>query len=307
MTGRVVCVGDLMIDVLAELPGPLSPGSDAPASISVSAGGSAANTAAWLAAVGVPVTFVGRVGKDSFGEQAEQDLARAGVISSVTVDPAAPTGVCIVLIGPDGERTMVPSAGANARLTAADVLGVLAPDDWLHVSAYPLLRPATNTAVRAVLLEAERRGLPISIDAASAAPLLAAGAAEFLSWLPHRSLLIANADEARSLTGLHSATASAEALATGVGAVVIKLGSTGAVVACGGGVETIGTEPVPVRDTTGAGDAFAAGLLADLRAGTWPGGLEVLAAAARCGHRQGAVAVEQLGARPQRREPARET
>jgi len=111
MTGRIICLGDIMVDILATLPGPLAPSSDTPAPINIKQGGSAANTAVWLTHCGVHSVFVGKVGADSIGRDAVDQLAAQGVAVQVAIDPSTTTGICIVLVSPDGERTMVPSAG----------------------------------------------------------------------------------------------------------------------------------------------------------------------------------------------------
>ncbi len=282
MTGRVICVGDVMVDVLAQLPGPLATGSDTPAPIEFSPGGSAANTAAWLAWLGAPVTFAGRIGDDAFGAEAVASLRRLGVLTRVAIDFERPTGVCLVLVSPDGERTMVPSAGANSGLAAEDVVPVLTDDDHLHLSGYSLLNQASRPAARAALAAASS----ISVDAASAAPLQSLGADVFLDWLPEGTLLIANADELTALGGDPAAL-----VGRGL-TVVVKDGPDGARVFEAGAVHTISTTPVAVRDSTGAGDAFAAGLLASWRAGS------ALVTAVAAGNQAGALALGALGGRP---------
>jgi hypothetical protein len=126
-----------MVDVIATLSAPLAPGSDTPAPIELRPGGSAANTAAWAARAGAPAIFVGRVGDDDFGRRAVSTLQEAGVATYVTVEPHWPTGLCLVLVGPDGERTMVPSTGANANLQPEDLPDVATGDLW-HLSGYVL-------------------------------------------------------------------------------------------------------------------------------------------------------------------------
>jgi ribokinase len=287
MPGSIVCVGDLMVDVLARLPGPLAVGSDTPAPVSFQAGGSAANTACWLGFLGALVLFAGRVGDDPFGRDAVSELQAAGVHTRVSVDRQLPTGVCVVLIAPDGERTMIPSAGANAALMAAD-LPALNSIDHLHLSGYSLLRERSRPAARSALAQAAAVGAGISVDAASSAPIRAVGAAAFLGWLPAGALLIANADELAALT---AAGDPAELAARGLTA-VIKDGPAGARIVDEGGVRRIATTPVPVLDSTGAGDAFAAGLLAALTAGA------ELAEAVRQGNRTASRALGTIGGRP---------
>jgi ribokinase len=282
---HVVCVGDVMVDVLARLPGPLAPGSDTPAPITFAGGGAAANVAAWLVAAGGTATFVGRVGDDAFGRHIVRDLGAAGVRTSITVDPERPTGVCLVLVGPDGERTMIPSAGANA----ADG-GELPPDaDWLYLSGYALLEPGSRGFARAALEYARQRQWSVAVDVASAAPLAAIGAATFLEWVGTDVLLFANTDEAAVLTGRNDPAAAVVELAQRCARAVVKRGAAGAVWSDGAEVRSVGAQPAELVDSTGAGDAFAAGFLA----GTGDES-QRLAAAVRLAAR----AVGQVGARP---------
>ena len=305
MAGSIVCVGDVMLDVLARLPGPLAFGSDTPAPVRLAAGGSAANTACWLASLGVAVLFAGRVGDDTSGRDAVATLQAAGVRTRVAVDPRLPTGACIVLVGPDGERTMIPSAGANDALTPADLAGLIGPDDHLHLSGYSLLHEGSRTAARSVLAQAVVAGAGVSVDAASAAPIRAVGAEALLGWLPAGTLLIANAAESAALIGQEPTgqvdrhlTRAVDRGLTGLVErgliVVVKDGPGGARIADRHGVRRVATTPVPVLDSTGAGDAFAAGLLAAHQAGT------ELDEAVRQGNLVAARALGSLGGRPAR-------
>src|SRR5882762_2800577 len=132
---RVICLGDIMTDVVARLPGPLAIGSDTPTNVAFLGGGSAANTACWLAAAGVPSVIVGRVGDDERGRVAQQLLRDSGVQLAVTVDRYRPTGACVVLVGDSGERTMVPDTGANASLQVVDLpTDLFVAGSHLHVS-----------------------------------------------------------------------------------------------------------------------------------------------------------------------------
>jgi len=291
--GRVICLGDIMLDIAAVLPGPLVLGSDTPAPISFSHGGSAANTAAWLASLGVPCVFAGRVGADSFGRDAVAALRSHGVQPQVSVDPDTPTGVCLVLIGPDGERTMVPSAGANATLDAADLgTDLLAGEDHLHLSGYALLTEGSRAAALHALWLAGAVGASVSVDAASAGPIRAVGPRRVLDWLPAGTLLLANVDELAALTGAADEDAGIAALVARGLDVALKLGARGSVLATAAGLWRSAAEPAEVLDSTGAGDAFAAGLLAALWGGAdW---IEALGHA----NRLGAQAVGRLGARP---------
>ncbi len=291
--GRVICLGDVMLDISAALPAPLALGSDTPAPISFGPGGSAANTAAWLGHLGVACAFAGRVGADDFGHAAVEALRAHRVIPVVSIDPEAATGVCLVLIGPDGERTMVPSAGANATLTAAD-LGpdLVGPADHLHLSGYTLLGEGSRAAARYALQLAARVGASVSVDAASAEPIRTVGPGRFLEPIAPGILLLANADELAALTGTTDQEAALAALVARGLDVALKCGSRGSVLATAAGRWHCPATPAEVLDSTGAGDAFAAGFLAALHRGATP--VEALAE----GNRLGAVAVSQLGARP---------
>lgn len=291
---RVLVVGDLITDVVAVLGGPLATGSDTPATIRVTGGGQAANTAAWLAAEGVPVTMVGAVGDDDAGRDRVAELERIGVDCAVERHAGCPTGTVIVLTG-DGERTMITERGANLLLTARHVEAAVAgaPDArHLHLSAYSLLDAASREAGLRALAVARERGLTTSVDAASAAPLRRLGAGAFLSWVRGIDLLLVNADEAAVLAGGRDPAAQARALAAATRQVVVKCGAAGAVWADQATVSVAPARRVRPADVTGAGDAFAAGLLA-----AWLHGAEPRTALERAGE-LGARAVSTVGARP---------
>jgi sugar/nucleoside kinase (ribokinase family) len=137
---RVVVLGDVMVDVVTRLSGPVAPGSDSPARIEFGGGGQAANTAAWLAVAGAPVALVARVGDDAAGRAAVAELELLGVEARVAVDEVRPTGTVVVLVDADGERTMFPDAGANEGLARVDLpADLLEPGSHLHVAGYALL------------------------------------------------------------------------------------------------------------------------------------------------------------------------
>lgn len=290
--GRVACVGDVVTDVLAVLAAPLAPGSDTLAAIRVTGGGQAANTAAWLAELGCPVTLAAAVGDDEAGRERLAELAAGGVTCAVRVCPGAATGAIVVLSAGD-DRTMITDRGANLLLDPQTVVSAVAGADHVHLSAYTLLDARSRPAGLAALAAARDLGLTTSVDAASAEPLRAVGAEEFLSWCTGISLLLANSDEAGVLAGPGTPTEQARALLAHAGESVIKLGPAGAVWAGADNVVSEPAYPVAALDPTGAGDAFAAGLLAARMAGvTDPG------RALRAGIAAGARAVAHLGARP---------
>jgi ribokinase len=281
MSGRVVVVGDLVTDVVAVLDAAPAAGSDTRARIRTTGGGQAANTAAWLAEQGVPVTLVAVAGDDDAGRARVAELAAAGVTCAVRHQPGVPTGT-IVVLAHDGERTMITDRGANLALRPSDVDAALTADvAHVHLSGYTLLDEESRAAGLHALRLARSRGLTSSVDAASVHPLRQVGAQAFLSWVRDIDLLLANRDEAALLTGPAPYS------------IVVKLGADGAQwTAPGGETVAVPADPVDVVDPTGAGDAFAAGLLATWLAGADP------AAALRAGARLGAAAVATVGARP---------
>jgi sugar/nucleoside kinase (ribokinase family) len=259
----VVVLGDVATDVVARLGRSPRPGSDTAADIRMTGGGAGANVARWLRHAGADVTLVARVGDDGAGRAHVASLRAAGVRDAITVDAERPTGVVIVLVEPSGERTMLPDRGANLALSAADVpAGLLGHASHLHLSGYALLDPGPRDAALHALREALHQGLSTSVDASSAGPLRDAGPQAFLGWTAGTGLLRANLEEARVLAGEPDADTCADALAKRYAGVVVTSGAGGAVWAGGGRRWHVPTTSTTVRDSTGAGDAFTAGLLA---------------------------------------------
>jgi ribokinase len=287
---RIVVLGDVMVDVVARLSGPLAAASDAPAVIRFHGGGSAANAAAWLAAAGAEPVLVGCIGDDERGRQAREELLVGGVDVRLAVDPELPTGTCVVLVGIDGERTMVPDAGANDALREEDLDDeLLSPDGHLHVAGYALLREGSRAAARGAIRRALRAGMSVSVDPSSSALL----SADFLDWAEGAGLLLPNVPEAEALTALTDPEAAARALAERLPEVVVTLGAEGALWTDGAELLRVPAEPVGVVvDSTGAGDAFAAGLLSARLSGA------ATEEALRAGCRLAAQAVTQVGAFP---------
>ena len=294
MNPRVVAVGDLMVDVVATAAEPLARGSDAAATVRRYGGGSAANVAAWLGAAGAAVALVVRVGDDAEGRGAVAELRAGGVDVRAAVDPVLPTGSCVVVVEPDGERTFLPDRAANAALAPEDLpADLFAAGDHLHLSAYALLGDAPS---RAAALEALARarsvGMTISVDPASSAPLRRVGCEAFLAWVGGATVLLPNADEARALTGEAEAARAAAALSRSSGAeVAVTLGAAGAL--WSDGIAVVHETGTPVDgDSTGAGDAWAAGWLSARLGGAG------VRDALRAANALGARAVAGPGARP---------
>ncbi|MEV5428747.1 PfkB family carbohydrate kinase [Streptomyces sp. NPDC052701] len=294
--GALLVVGDVVTDVVARHRGPLAAGTDTAAVIRTLPGGAGANVACWAAYRGsCEVRLLGRVGADAAAWH-ERELAACGVRPRLVVDERAPTGTVICLVDADAaaERTFLTDSGASLRLE---------PGDWsdalldgvarLHLSGY-LLFSAPSRALAAVAVRAARaRGVPVSLDPASAGFLVELGVGRFLRLVEGVDVLLPSRDEARLLTGVSDAADAAAELSRHVPLVVVKQGAQGALVARSGVVcARVPAVPAAPRDTTGAGDAFTGAFLAALLAGAGP------EEAAAQGCRAGALAVEQVGGRP---------
>ena len=287
----VLVLGDVMTDVVARVNRPLAPASDTPAEIRMRRGGSAANTAAWLGHLGVPVTFVGCIGDDPAGAEAAAALRAAGVATALHVRAGVPTGACVVLIDASGERTMLPDAGANALLPERP----LPEGAHLHVSGYSLLRPGSRPAAVAALRAAREAGMTTSVNPASAAPLAEVGGPAFRALVRGATTIVVTPDEAEVLTGTRDPDAIVLDLLADHAEVVLKLGADGARWASAeGGHAAVpaARPPGPVVDHTGAGDAFTAAWLAARRNGQVP------EAALRAACASAALVVTRPGARP---------
>jgi len=306
----VIVVGDVVVDVLARALEPPAVGSDATARVRVTGGGSGGNVAAWLARAGIPATLVARVGDDSFGRDQRAQLQAADVDCRLATDAALPTGAIVVIVTPDGERTMYPDRGANLALAPADVEA--APFDTaahLHVAGYTLLANGSRPAALHAIRRAREQGLSVSVDPSSAQPLRVAGADAFLHWTRGIASCLPNLEEARVLTGCHDSKDVARCLAGAYPEVVVTLGADGALWSDGTNMihrDAAVSEDAPNVDwtgadgsrgahgidSTGAGDAFTAGWLAARLTGA-----EVHAALAAAAA-LAAVAVATSGARP---------
>lgn len=247
-------LGDLLEDIVVWLAEPVRDATDTEAELHRTRGGSAANVAAFAA--GIRATrFIGCVGADGVGDSLAAELAACGV--DVRVQRRGTTGAVVVLVAPDGERTMFPDQGAS---------GLLAPvgGEWLdglahlHVTAYSFLREPVASSTCDALRRLRAAGVPVSVDASSVGALRRYGVDRFVALLAdvRPAYLLADRGEAELLGLLDG-----ERLPGAT--VVVKDGARPTTVLVPGAPPlSVEVPPVAhVRDVTGAGDAFAAGFL----------------------------------------------
>lgn len=257
----VVVVGDVATDVVAVLSGDPAPGSDRPASIRSRGGGAGANVAVHLAQLGTPVLLAGCIGDDAAGAGLVAELTASGVGLALRTVPGVPTGTIVSLVEPDGQRSMLADRGANLELRPDDVPPPV-QGGHLHLSGYTLLDPGPRAAGLAALAAARVAGCTVSVDPASTGPLTTYGVDRWLADTAGATVLLPNADEARLLTGCADVEDGARALAERHPVVAVSLGAVGGLWASGDLLVHRPAHAADVLDTTGAGDAFAAGLLA---------------------------------------------
>jgi sugar/nucleoside kinase (ribokinase family) len=257
---RVTTLGDLLLDVIVRLDAPLVPGDDQVAETRIGAGGQAANVAAWAAALGAEARFVGKRGADTAGALAADELQRHGV---EIAGPAEGRNGVVVSIAAAADRTMASDRGISPTLRPEELDPAWFDCDVLHLSGYSLLRePIAFAALRGAEL-ARERGARVSVDLSSRTLFDDRFRGRLRDLAP--DLVFANERERDELGELDATW-------------VVKHGAAGVLVN-GELFPAVATEAI---DTTGAGDALAAGYLV--------GGVHVgLDAAARCCAKLGAM------------------
>lgn len=271
----VASFGDVNVDLIVSVDRHPPPGQESFAEdAAMGLGGSAANTAVALARLGFGSRILAQVGEDDLASQAITRLEAAGVDTRLVArSPDDSTGINIVLVDPEGERTMIGLRGANRSYRGSP--GWEAGIDWLHMSGYAFLGDAQAIAAADALEMARAMGIPISFDVPSGAATTLGGA--LAKHLAGASILaVGTAPLAEICPGPDPL---GQLRDLGVGTVAVTDGDRPFSIHRGGETETVEPPHVDVVDTTGAGDSFAAGLVAASLRNLSLGATAVLAAA----------------------------
>ena len=259
----------------------------------VSPGGCGSNAAIGLAAQKIPTMLIARVGQDNSGRLVQSYWHRAGIdLSCVQIDPDKPTAVSVGLVDSQAQPRFIHTPGANTNLTASDLDIIKLVETgvkWLHIGGYFVLPGILDGRIPARLEQALQAGIGVSLDVVRSPRMRHP---EYV-WpcMPFLDVFLCNEEESQMLTGEDEPSAAARTLLEhGAGRVIIKLGAKGCLLAEGDELRQIPGVPVQAVDTTGAGDAFAAGLVAALLKG------DNLDEACRAGNLAGAQNAASFGA-----------
>ena len=270
MITRLVSVGNVIIDIVAEVETLPERGSDVLASRASLEVGGGFNLMAAAARQGLKVAYAGALGHGSFGDLARRALAAEGIalLLPETADEQRDTGFDVVLVDAGGERTFVTAAGAEAGITYKRLDQVeIRPDDALVISGYGLLHAANRHAI----LERLGRLSPETTVCYDPGPLGHVLPVEVMDEVRRRvDWWSCNEREAELISGSSSPAEAARKLLDGLhrGSVLVRTGMSGCVVARREAeVVQVPGVPVTIVDTTGAGDAHLGAFIAGLAAG----------------------------------------
>ncbi len=260
-----------------------------------SSGGSAANTCAVAAAAGARVAYIGKVADDALGDSFRRDIGAVGVeFPTAPLAGGAATARCLILVTPDGQRTMNTFLGASVAFGEADVdPAFIAQAAVTYLEGYLFDPPAAQAAFRRAAAAAHQAGRRVALSLSDPFCVQRHRAAFRELVAGHVDILFANEVEICSLYECNDFAAAAAAAGRDVALAALTRSEQGSVILQGGQSVVVAAEPAQVVDTTGAGDAYAAGFLAGLTAG------RSLAACGRMGSIAAAEVIGHFGARPQ--------
>jgi len=246
----VVTVGDALLDVIVRLGETLEPGADASAETRASAGGQAANVAAWAVALGAEARCVAKCGRDMAGQLVAAELEERGI--ELVGPPDGRNGIVVSLVAGDGERTMASDRGVAPELSPDDLDPGWFACDCLHISGYALLASPIDSAALHAAEVARAHGARVSVDLSAWTRIREYGPQRFRALLESLApdVIFANEPEWEIVGAAYGLAPTA----------VVKRGSRGALV-LGDTQAEIPPATGEIVDATGAGDALAAGFL----------------------------------------------
>lgn len=296
MSIPLLVLGDFAWDVMIRTNTELLTGGDAFGEVMLAPGGSAANVAVWARRCGLDTTFIGKIGRDRFGQLAKENLQSEKVLASFVETDAQLTGSVAVWIDGKGERSMVSGKGADHYLLPSELpKDLLGKCNHLHLTAWSFFADPPRTAARQAAKLAKSAGATISFDPGSFQLIQEMGVDTFLSHTRDLDidLFLPNKEEGAVLSGETEPVAIAEVLAKlyPTSLIALKLDAQGALIRNGNTVTWISPATNHLIDATGAGDSFAGAFLARYLRGQNP------EAAARFATKISAWVIQHLGAR----------
>ncbi|HEX3576174.1 MAG TPA: adenosine kinase [Rhodopila sp.] len=260
-----------------------------------SSGGSAANTCAVAAGLGARVAYIGKVADDQLGGAFRHDINAVGVhFPTAPLSGGAPTARCLILVTPDGQRTMNTFLGACVTLGEVDVdPALVAASAITYLEGYLFDPPAAQAAFRKAAEAAHAAGRQVALSLSDAFCVNRHRAAFLDLVASHVDILFANETEITALYERNSFEEAAEAVRGKVALAALTRSEAGSLILRGDETIRVAAEPAKVVDTTGAGDAYAAGFLAGLTTG------KSLDLCGRMGSIAAAEIISHYGARPE--------
>jgi sugar/nucleoside kinase (ribokinase family) len=256
------------------------------------AGGSAANTIVGIAQMGGAVAYACSLADDELGRHYAEDFNALGIHLTGQPKPSDQTGLCLILVTPDGERTMKTYLGASAQLSPSDIdEDAIAQSQWLYLEGYLLAGDATREASFHALDLARQHATRVAYSFSDGFLVEAFGDHLRKIVKEYADLVFANELEAAAYTGMRDPEASLNAILQDCDNVCVTCSENGSYIHYQGNTHFVPAFPTHAVDMTGAGDMYAAGVMY---------GLSTQAEterAARLGSRSASYVVSQMGAR----------
>lgn len=257
------------------------------------AGGSAANTIVALAQMGLKAAFMGKLGNDDVGHAFRNDLNKLGIhFRTPALTDKTPTGQCMIFVTQDGERTMLTRLGAAEKIKTDDIDEKIVKDSKItYLEGYLWSKPDSKKAMEKMAKTAYENGKTIAFSLSD--PFCVnTHRDEFLHLIrSYVSLLFANEEEIKALYQEKETEAALRKIEKDCPLAVITLGAKGAVAVEHAKRTAVSAEKVKVIDTTGAGDMFAAGFMAEFAKG------KPIKECLENGIRQASKIIQKVGAR----------